>query len=134
MPLVNTNKVEVMELFDPVTGAPIKKDDKSYLLLLVDSGSETYDEGQFMVLRGRRATFEFLISTLGNYDVIHSFILSGKIPFGKEVSIYSFMRLCITKHFPDSDVNVDELPVYVSDGDSDIDLDRLYSQEINGQV
>jgi hypothetical protein len=132
MPIFKQLK-SVVELVNPITREPIDMDDKGYLLILVTAGSQEYDSGEFLAVRGRRVVFDYLLNSLGNYDIIHSYVLSGKIPLGGEVSVYSFMRLCLTKYFNTEDVGmtVEDLEVYANTGEESIDLDFLYSNEMN---
>ena len=138
MPIFKQLK-EVVQFVDPITKAPIKPDDKGYLLLLVDSGSEEFENGEFVGVRGRRAAFDYLISSLGAYDLIHSYVLSGKIPLGNEVSVYSFLRLCLEKHYTSGeagDLTTDDLASYAqaTEEESNTDLDLLYVSEMNRRV
>ena len=77
------NKLKnVIELHDPKTGELIEMDNKPFLLLCVDAGSEDYENGEFHAIRGRAATLEFLGMQFGNFDLIHSYVMSGNIHFG----------------------------------------------------
>ena len=56
------NKLKnVIELHDPKTGELIEMDNKPFLLLCVDAGSEDYENGEFHAIRGRAATLEFFV-------------------------------------------------------------------------
>lgn len=139
MPLF-IEKKQVIALSDPITKEE-QEFDKPYLILLTPSNSydadtdDSYKEYNAVAMRGRRAVFDYLMSSLGNDDLIHSYILSGNIPLGKEVSIYTFLRLCITVYFKkSSDVTLDYLnnvAYDTSDINQDTDLDMLFSREAN---
>lgn len=139
MPIFKDLK-QVVSLVDPITREPIEMDEKGYLLLLVDAGSDQYENGEFIAMRGRRAVFEYLLSSMGNYDLIHSYILTGKIALGGEVSVYSFMRLCLEKHFKDEKVGLtlDELDdmAMVSSVDSEdkVNLNVLFVNDMNSKI
>ena len=136
MPIFKELK-QVMQFFDPVTKEPIEEDNKGYLLILGEIGSESFDKFEAVPLRGRRATFEYLQSSLGAYDMLNSFVLAGKMHLGQEVSIYTFLRLCIErKYFPEETLSVEDLSNYVfMDGnESDTDLDLVYTKELNSKV
>jgi len=128
MPIFKKNPME--KVFDPITGRPVESDEKEFLLILVDRGSESTDEGSFVALRGRRATFDYLTSTLGNYDLLNSYVLTGNIPLGKEVSLYSFLRYYMETKFQNSDFTTDDLVNYIDEIEY-VDLDARYSREIN---
>ena len=58
--------------------------------------------------------------------------MSGNIPLGKEVSVYSFLRLCIQEHkVDDISITIDELDDYARSVYPNIDLNLKYNQEIN---
>ena len=128
---------QVVSLVDPISREPIEIDEKGYLLLLVDANSDQFENGEFVAMRGRRATFEYLSSSLGNYDILHSYILSGKIALGGEVSVYSFMRLCLEKYFNNEDMGIslnelDDMAFATSvDTEDKINLNMLYVNELN---
>ena len=126
-------RTEVIAMVDPTTGQPLPSPDKPYLLLLIDEGAEDLEAGTFQVFHNRRDTFEFLTSTLGNYDLVNSYVLSGKLQFGSEVSIYSFLRMCMEKnYFPDhTEFTVEDLTSYLPpDLWDDNKLAALYRREI----
>lgn len=136
MPIFNDLK-QVVSLVDPITREPIDIDEKGYLLLLVDANSDQFENGEFIAMRGRRATFEYLVSSIGNYDILHSYILSGKIALGGEVSVYSFMRLCLEKYYGSEDMGItvnelDDMAIATSiDSEDKINLNMLYVNELN---
>ena len=136
MPIFKDLK-QVVSLVDTITGEPIDIDEKGYLLLLVDANSDQFENGEFIAMRGRRATFEYLVSSIGNYDILHSYVLSGKIALGGEVSVYSFIRLCLEKHFSNEDIGLtinelDDIALASSvDTEDKINLNMLYVNELN---
>lgn len=136
MPIFKDLK-QVVSLVDPITREPIDIDEKGYLLLLVDASSDQFENGEFIAMRGRRATFEYLVSSLGNYDILHSYILSGKIALGGEVSVYSFMRLCLEKYYGSEDMGItvnelDDMAIATSiESEDKINLNMLYVNELN---
>ena len=119
----------------------LESGNKPYLVLLKEveepQDDDSYQEYQAYAIRGRESVFDILIEQLGSYDLLHSYILSGKIPLGKEVSVYSFLRLCLETHFKHSSrgITVDELNamVYVTNDylSKSFDLDAFYAVEIN---
>lgn len=136
MPIFKNLK-QVVEFVDPITKEPIQSDDKGYLLLLVEAGAGDFETGEFVAVRGRRIAFDYLANSLGNYDLIHSYVLSGKIPLGNEVSLYSFLRLCLEKHYTENEagISLDDLAMYAqNENEASIDLDLLYVNELNKSV
>ena len=141
MPIFRERK-QIVQLFDPTTREEVIIDDKPYLLLFVLVGSDTTDEGEWMALRGRETVFQYLLQAFMNYDCLNSYVMSGNLGLGKEVSIYSFLRMLIEKYFPDQGLTVDELDEYVTDyanqdkeeGDklmTSNDLQLFYYKEMN---
>jgi predicted acyltransferase (DUF342 family) len=88
----------VVQRIDTSTGLDMEID-KPYLLLMVPVDSEEDTIGEFYAIKGRRTVFEELKQNMitGNYNILKSYILSGGITFGNEVSVYTFFRLCIEK-------------------------------------
>lgn len=138
MPLF-TDNIEVISIVDPNTKEDIEFD-KPYLLLLTPANEyeeydDSYKEYDAIAMRGRKAVFDYLMSNLGNDDLVHSYILSGKLPLGKEVSLYTFLRLCITKYFAKStEFSVETLNDYAyatSNVNQDLNLDILFTREAN---
>lgn len=119
----------------------LESGNKPYLVLLKEAeepqDDDSYQEYQAFAIRGRENVFNILTEQLGSYDLLHSYILSGKIPLGKEVSVYSFLRLCIETHFKNASkgITVDELNsmVYIANDHipESFDLDAFYTVEIN---
>ena len=88
----------VVERYDVNTGLSMEID-KPYLLLMVPVDSEEDTIGEFYAIKGRKTVFDELKQNMitGNYNILKSYILSGGITFGNEVSVYTFFRLCIEK-------------------------------------
>lgn len=142
-------KKKVMMFFNPVTGEEIDKDiDKPYLLLLKDLNSEKDDGGQWYPFRGRQTVFDFMYSQLGNWDLLESYVMSGSMRLGQEISLYTFMRYCITNKKVEQDkgepLTLDELNNMVlmsmgEDFDQDMDtftnqLDKRFVDELNQRI
>ena len=115
---------QVVELRDPKTGKPIEiAEDKPYLVILAEP-------------EGRQALYDYLLETMGSYDLIHSYILSGGLKLGQECSVYTFLRLSLQKKNVDvSWLTLDELNEYAKNSNEDIgNLDLLYTSELNRPV
>ena len=138
-------KIDVMGFVNTETGED-QGFNKPYLLIIKELGDEgggledevgdDYQEFTGTVgLRGRRVVFDYLCQRLGSFDMIHSYVLSGNIPLGKEVSIYSFIRLCITNYFAQSNngltlEELEGLAYQTSNVDPEkFDLDVLFQRE-----
>lgn len=90
-------KKQVIQLIDVNTGSD-QQFDKPYLLLLREfTGNIITEETEFIgvPIRGRKEAFIYVSSGMGNYDLLNSYVMSGRIQLGQEVSLYTFMRLCI---------------------------------------
>lgn len=90
-------KKQVVQLIDVNTGSD-QQFDKPYLLLLREfTGNIITEETEFIgvPIRGRKEAFIYVSSGMGNYDLLNSYVMSGRIQLGQEVSLYTFMRLCI---------------------------------------
>lgn len=131
----------IVDQYDPTTGMDLAID-KPYLLLLVENGDEDTTHGEFVAIQGRKDAYEYLktYGITGNYNVLKSHILSGGITFGNEVSIYTFIRLCIEKYLYDSPEMVEYLNDMAQSTSLDPDaidnayLDRFYSMELNSSA
>lgn len=142
MPLFREKKT-VIKMFDPITKAPINNDEeKPYLVIFrdVDDEEDTTDyageaiTGRYIAVRGRISAFEYIKSELYNIDPTKSYVFAGNIPLGKEVSVYSFIRLCLEKNMVDESdsFNIEELNDYIINNlGIDVDLNLLYNSEIN---
>lgn len=145
MPLF-TEKKKVVGLVDPETKEPIEiSEEKPYLVILRDIGDEDTNTdysgevatGRWIATRGRESVFDYLQSELYNIDPVHSYIFSGSIGLGGEVSVYSFMRLCIQNNkVPiNGDISVDDIDDYIKNNlGMNIDLNLLYNNEVNKSV
>ena len=114
---------------------------KPYLILLTDAGcyddtelEDSFREFQALAMRGRKAVFDYFCDLLGSYDLIHSYVMSGKIPLGKEVTLYSFLRLCVERYFAQSSaISIDELDTMAYQTSNvnpeKFDLNILYQRE-----
>jgi len=126
----------IVDIIDQNTGLNTNAD-KQYLLLLIPAGQEDNTTGEFVALKGRQDTYrycnDYLIS--GGYDILRSQILSEGINFGKEVSLYTFIRLAIEHYKYDSIDQLDYLNQVTSETYIEPDkltpeyLERFYNQE-----
>ena len=99
--------IEVADRIDRNTGLP-ENVNKGYLILATEYGQEpdpseeieTVTQGEFYAIKGRRNAFNFIMENLNIYNInlLKSYILSGNISFGKEISLYTFLRVCIEKY------------------------------------
>jgi hypothetical protein len=131
----------IYDRVDVATGQNLEVD-KPYLLLLVpaDSPDQDYASGEWIALRGRKEVFDYIMNYVanGNYLLLKSFILSGGITFGNEVSIYTFARLCIEKFQYGTQEDLEHLDLMATDtaiiGNdpiTDEELGRFYSKELS---
>lgn len=128
----------VVDIIDTNTGMNVQFD-RPYLLLLVPSGQEENTSGEFVTLKGRKETYQycndFVIS--GGYDILRSQILSDGINFGKEVSLYTFLRLCIEHYKYDNEdqlivLNQVTIETYIKpESINEEILSRFYNRECN---
>lgn len=91
-----TKKKSVVDIYDTKTGLNIQND-RPYLILLVPIDQEENTSGEFVALKGRKDTYNYCKDYIlsGGYDIVRSQIMSDGINFGREVSLYTFLRLCI---------------------------------------
>ena len=111
--------------------------EKPYLILIQDvdyQGDDDYHEGDFVSMRGRDVAFSYLESNAFSCDIINSFVLTGHIHLGEEISIYSFMRSCIERKLVNTNLTVDDLDSYVEDLHPGINLDLIYNSEMNKNI
>lgn len=137
------NLKSVVQLYDKETKEPISMPEvKPYLLILLDNstylnGDEDFREGQWVSIRGRQAIFDYLVSNMGNYDMLHSFVLTGKIKLGQEISVYSFMRSLIQGNKVENtgNITIDELNDLAKEcalnNEEEVDLNLLFVEETN---
>ncbi len=132
-------KKKAIAFFNKDTGEELEmEEEKPYLVLLTDvDESRELDttEGRFIATRGRTTVFNYLQSEYFQIDPLHSFVMSGNIPLGREVSVYSFLRLCIQENkVADISITIDDLDDYASSIYPDEDLNLVYNKEINHKV
>ena len=140
MPIFKRLK-SIVERVDTSTGMDLGIN-KDYLLLLVPIGEEDLTQGEFVAIKGRKEAYNYLKTHVanGNYNILNSFILSGGITFGNEVSIYTFMRLCIENYqydYPDELAYIGDMCVNTAlnpDSITDEYLDRFYAEEISAKA
>ena len=135
-------KKQVVQLIDVNTGAD-QQFDKPYLLLLREfTGDIITEETEFtgVPIRGRKEAFIYVSSGLGNYDLLNSYVMSGRIQLGQEVSLYTFMRLCIQNKKIPSDcmdgITIDHLNSIVFDMYPELDeeyLERVYKNDLTSK-
>ena len=140
MPLFQ-QKLDVMGFVDVNTHEE-QEFNKPYLIILTPANNYNIDENdgykeyEAVGIRGRRLVFDHFIDQLGNWDLYHSYVLSGNIPLGKEVTLYTFLRLCIEKYFAQSSpITVDDLNGLFFETNNDLDpdkfdLDILFRREV----
>lgn len=135
-------KKQVVQLIDVNTGSD-QQFDKPYLLLLREfTGDIITEETEFtgVPIRGRKEAFIYVSSGLGNYDLLNSYVMSGRIQLGQEVSLYTFMRLCIQNKKIPSDcmdgITIDHLNSIVFDMYPELDeeyLERVYKNDLTSK-
>lgn len=135
-------KKQVVQLIDVNTGTD-QQFDKPYLLLLREfTGDIITEETEFIgvPIRGRKEAFIYVSSGLGNYDLLNSYVMSGRIQLGQEVSLYTFMRLCVqNKKIPldcIDGITVDHLNSIVFDMYPELDeeyLERVYKNDLTSK-
>lgn len=136
------NLKSIVQLYDE-NQQPIEMlETKPYLLILTDintylNGDEDFREGEWKSIRGRQAIFDYLVSNLGNYDMLHSFVLTGRIKLGQEISVYSFLRSLIQGGKIDNSANLtvkeinDLAKECAMNNEEEVDLDLLFAEETN---
>lgn len=120
--------------------------DKPYLILYVfydaiaDPETGEYLEGEFKAIRGRKACYKYIMEELNIYNInpLKSFILSGNIVFGNEVSVYTFIRQCIERyHYGDLDIirELNESIMNISEGKMTEDkINNFFITELNSKA
>jgi hypothetical protein len=111
--------------------------EKPYLILMQDAdyqGDDDYHEGDFVSMRGRETAFTYLESNAFSCDIINSFVMTGHIHLGEEISIYSFMRSCIERKLVRTNLTVDDLDSFAEEMHPGINLDLIYSSEMNKSI
>lgn len=140
MPLFN-KLTQVVDIIDPKTKRPVEiAEDKPYLVILSEPDDykeedDYFAEKQCIKIRGRQALYDYLLETMGSYDLIHSYILSGGLKLGQECSLYTFLRLSLQKKNVDTSwLTLDELNEYAKRDNENTNLDLLYTSELNRPV
>lgn len=136
-------KIDVMGFVNPETKEE-QEFNKPYLIIMKDPYDDSSESDDSYVeypgtvaMRGRREVFDYLCQRLGSFDLLGSFIMSGHIPLGKEVTVYTFLRLCIEKYFSlsNNDIRAEDLEniVYQTSkvNPESFDIDAFYRREIN---
>lgn len=129
----------IVDIVDPNTGLNTNAE-RQYLILLVPAGQEDNTSGEFVAIKGRKDAYRYCndyVISAGSYDILRSQILSEGINFGKEVSLYTFLRLAIEYYKYDDIEQLDLLNQITSETYLDPDkitpeyLARFYNQECN---
>jgi hypothetical protein len=123
----NTNQFEDIDMVES----------KPYLILMTEvdnPGDDECHEGRWISIRGRDGAFGYLEGECMGIDIVYSYVMTGHIHLGEEVSVYSFMRHCIESKKVHTNFTVDDLNAYASDLYPDLDLNLLYNKEINKGV
>lgn len=133
----------IVDQYDTTTGMDLSID-KPYLILLVEVGDDDVTHGEFVAIKGRKDAYDYLATygINGNYNILKSFILSGGITFGNEVSIYTFCRMCVENYQYDYENTTDYLNAMArntaleneQDYIDDAWLDRFYMAELNAKA
>lgn len=107
--------------------------EKFYLILLADLDSET-ESGKWLVLDGRQSVINYLTGEFYNgIDPLKSYILTGNIRLGNEVSVYTFLRAMLDRPDVETSISLDELNEYVLSVHPDTDLNALYIKETSSK-
>ena len=104
-------RINVVTLYDDNNNAV--QLEKFYLILLADLDAEDANEGKWVVLEGRQSVINYLSSEFYNgIDPLKSYILTGNIRLGNEVSVYSFLRAMLNRPDVETSISLDELDEY----------------------
>ena len=104
--------------------------EKFYLILLADLDAEDANEGKWVVLEGRQSVINYLSGEFYNgIDPLKSYILTGNIRLGNEVSVYSFLRAMLNRPDVETSISLDELDEYASSVHKNVDLNALFIKE-----
>lgn len=108
--------------------------EKFYLILLADLDSEVENEGKWLVLDGRQAVINYLSSEFYNgIDPLKSYILTGNIRLGNEVSVYTFLRAMLDRPDVETSISLEQLDEYVLSVHPDINLNAIYAKETSSK-
>lgn len=121
-------RINVVTLYDDNNNAV--QLEKFYLILLADLDAEDANEGKWVVLEGRQSVINYLSGEFYNgIDPLKSYILTGNIRLGHEVSVYSFLRAMLARPDVETSISLDELNEYVSSVHKNVDLNALFIKE-----
>lgn len=121
-------RINVVTLYDDNNNAV--QLEKFYLILLADLDAEDANEGKWVVLEGRQSVINYLSGEFYNgIDPLKSYILTGNIRLGNEVSVYSFLRAMLSRPDVATSIKLDELNEYVSSIHKNVDLNALFIKE-----
>ena len=121
-------RINVVTLYDDNNNAV--QLEKFYLILLADLDAEAENEGKWGGLEGRQSVINYLSDEFYNgIDPLKSYILTGNIRLGNEVSVYSFLRAMLARPDVATSISLDELNEYVSSVHKNVDLNALFIKE-----
>ena len=121
-------RINVVTLYDDNNNAV--QLEKFYLILLADLDAEDANEGKWVVLEGRQSVINYLSGEFYNgIDPLKSYILTGNIRLGNEVSVYSFLRAMLNRPDVETSISLDELDEYASNVHKNVDLNALFIKE-----
>ena len=121
-------RINVVTLYDDNNNAV--QLEKFYLILLADLDAEDANEGKWVVLEGRQSVINYLSGEFYNgIDPLKSYILTGNIRLGNEVSVYSFLRAMLSRPDVETSISLDELNEYASSVHKNVDLNTLFIKE-----
>ena len=121
-------RINVVTLYDDNNNAV--QLEKFYLILLADLDAEDANEGKWVVLEGRQSVINYLSGEFYNgIDPLKSYILTGNIRLGNEVSVYSFLRAMLNRPDVETSISLDELDEYASSVHKNVDLNTLFIKE-----
>ena len=121
-------RINVVTLYDDNNNAV--QLEKFYLILLSDLDAEDANEGKWVVLEGRQSVINYLSGEFYNgIDPLKSYILTGNIRLGNEVSVYSFLRAMLNRPDVETSISLDELDEYASSVHKNVDLNALFIKE-----
>lgn len=121
-------RINVVTLYDDNNNAV--QLEKFYLILLADLDAEDANEGKWVVLEGRQSVINYLSDEFYNgIDPLKSYILTGNIRLGNEVSVYSFLRAMLNRPDVETSISLDELDEYASSVHKNVDLNALFIKE-----
>lgn len=137
--------LSIVDIIDKDTGLN-DNIDKPYLILYVlydaipDPETGEYLEGQFKAIRGRKNCYKYIMEELNIYNInpLKSFILSGNIVFGNEVSVYTFIRQCIERYNYGNPSIIEELNqsiINISEGKiTEENIDNFFINELKSKA